>query len=586
MSLLLLGAGLGLPGVAAQIWPYPFALTADVVGWGSSTMNGTDALGPMNSVASLTTGETFYGAAASVPDSGGIACVNRGNGGETNVQVSARMVAASARLKAANAILQFIGNYNSGADPVGDHIASAQTAVGPTGLNHSRFLHVPKHNDRGSDGGGFLWARYRDAVTRLTALYPGRVQDTSMILRTMAPLDGTDAADKLADTAMLSYSSDDSHLNATGYAYLAQHGYAPWVESKEAGGLPFVPWQRVYSTASTNQTNGGLVANLQWDSAGASITGKTFTIIGANAADFSVVVNGANLELRRASATVLLDAPLYLTLRISDGVKQRDIQLAVYLMDLTGTRRGRPRLQGHHLAANTGMMSGLRGVTGSKLSFAIGLKVNAGSGTDRGLISFGGASTPKGLWFYLKTSDVIACGARDLVDLTLTINQDSSTTTAQKFTAANGVMWLFGNFDLDAGTGSLRVNEFAATTSSPLTGRDYCVADQTNDTTMHVMFGTSPGVRTHSDTEIEAMCFWNDAIDWSVSGNRARVYDVATKATRLHETVGADGPGVVDGVSPFLWLQGCAANIMGGLNLATGERFIDGHDPLPMATLV
>jgi hypothetical protein len=563
-------------GGGGESWPFNFALTGDTVGWGSSTMAGQDLQGPMERVSHWATGDTFYDRDAAVPGSGGIIIKNAGVGGETATQITARIVAAAARLKAADAILHYGGNWSGvPIDPVGETMTKIAEAVGATGLNHTNCLFTAKHHDRNGEAGYLDWVRQRDLTTRLRAVYPGKVTEPSIYIREQTPADLTDEANREADQQFTSKSADLSHLNDEGDNELGEGVYAPWVAYR-SGVLPFIGHQRVYSTAATNQTNGGVVATL--DHLG-DLTGCTVSVV--DNANFTADINAGTVRLLRATGTLLLDAPYRFRVRISKDGQQRDSWMVVYLMDLTGTRRGRIRLRSGHLCAtNHGLMTGLRGRTGSTgLSFALGIKSNAGNGVAKRVLQFGGASSPRGLVIEIKSSNVVGFNTYNTSG-TLIESVDSSTSAAQQITVANGLMWVFGHHDFVAGTSQMVVNENTATTGTMTAGQTYAVAEQHTNAIMHYLWGNGPSSNTHSDSEIEALAVWEGSpINWTVGANRDLVRDLATRETLLHTTRGGDGPGVVNGLAPLVWFQGCAANFASGMNLADGNRILEGTDP-------
>lgn len=559
---------------------YAFTATNDIVVPGSSTSAGDSGNGitsTMGAVADDASGETYYATVAAAPASGGVAFMNAGVGGENATQIAARIVAFPARAKAADAIIQMTGNFTDAGNPadfVGVHISKTQEAVGATGLNHNNFILVPKHHDQLSSFGTLDWAYQRDYISRARALWPGRVQDPSIALRRLTPADATDEANRDNDVQMTSYQFNTGHLNDAGQRHLARACHTRFAIHR-ATGFPMVPHQRVYSTAATNQTNGGLVANLEYIGV---LAGTTFSIV--DNANFSVAISGGNLQLLRATGTGLYDGCYHITLRAVNGGRTLDTYLVVYLMDLTGARHGRFRVRKQIGMACAGLMGGLRGVTGQKLSVAVGMKPNQDDAASRRIVNFGGASSPRGIFLGHGATHRLSLVARDAAGNTV-ISIDTSNLAGQThlFTAANGLRWAFFTVDLTAGTASAIVDEGSASSGTATVGGTYSIANQLSNSTCHFLFGSgnqdtgSPVI----DAEFEAIAMWPDVIDFSVAANRNLVRDAATKQTLLHTVRGADAAGVVNGIAPFLWLQG-AANAQAGLNLASGQRIVDVAD--------
>lgn len=555
----------------ALVWPYTWTQSVDAVGWGSSTMGGST----VNSLMRFNSddgGATFYGTTGALPGAGPpIGSVNGGIGWERGWQIRDRVIAASARLKAADQFVHMLGNYGDDTIPAGKtaataHINETITIVGPTGFNHTRFMVAPKHSDRGAPAVGTAWLLPVEYIQMAQALWPGKVVDTNIALRQMTPITPQDILDRDSDVQMLSYSADDSHLNEVGQQWLSRTCIQPFFEARN-GGLPCVPHQRVYSTLATNQTNGGLVASLPFVG---SSDGVTWEVL--DSTEFTATVSGANVELRRATGTRILDAPLRIRLRARTALRVRDTWLEVYLMDLTGTRRGAVRIRGERGAAKDTLDPALAGYTGQRISFAVIVQPIDVDGGVRGLFDTtpNGQSYSRGTRFQLGNNNQFVFITRNAAG-TIVGQMETSGLTAQKITVANGRRVIFGTLDLVAGTGSIRLDDYAAVAASVATAGatfELCPAVNGHE---HYLFGAN-ALGLSSTTDWELFAVWPDAIDWAVQANRDRVRDALLKRATLHLTAGADGPGVLGGIAPIIWMQGCAANWVGGVNLATGQR--------------
>lgn len=598
----LLGAGRGAAGAAAvpdTPWPFTWAINADLASIGSSTADdqasGGRSPGIMKHAHTDTTGGTYYDGDSGLPASGGVLLVADGVGNTTSAQIETKFLAASARLKASNIICQPGGNYETQQSPIPAIVQNMQDIV--AGAGHSRFMFAPKHADNVAASGSIDWHRLRRLTRDLRALYPGRVQDVAIMFRDQNTGVGSDTTAQQRDEIPPSLAFDTAHANGAGNQLISRLCWQPWAHARSADRpLPFVPHQHVFSTAATNQTAGGFVADVEHDaSIAGTLTGVTFTI--TNNAEFTVAVVGGVIKLYRATPAANLAAGYYkLYLRASKGGVSRVSILRVYLGALTGTGASRAFVNRQALVRE-GAIGGVSSVT--KLSLAIGIRPLAGwdaegSTTIRQFILFGGNRIDVSVKQSVPNLNLnVVMRAND--GATQIYNLDTSTLAAQRFNEANGIQWLFVAVDWDAGVYNQAVGANTAQTTGwtmPTPGTQSLQIAVPVNNILNLLFTngvTASGAGRSLNAEIVAVAMWNGYIDWTATsgGNRDKVRDPTSRASVLNSTRGGDAPGQVAGLTPFLWMEGPAGNWQQGLNLAAPSERWDctDRDDLTMQTV-
>lgn len=584
MSLMLsLRYGLCLPivpttpppsGVTA--WPYSFALTNDVAGFGSSTMSASVAGGPdgpMKWLQADTTGGTHNFSAMS----GAISVGNYGSGGKTSTQVKDIVVAADSRAKAAWAIFSLCGNYEGGQiHPEDLIVTNALTMVGATGLNHDNYLHVPKHQDGAGGNGGWDAHVIYSTIRALKAVSPpGCVDDASLIFNTYPPADAADIAAQLIDRVPPSLDVDTAHLNGddvtlgyvSGNHVLSRYSYQRWVDAM-CGGLPFIPHQRIWSNETTNQTSGGLVCNVEHASDIAGTLTGAVVDIPSGYGDWSASIETGVIKIRRATSTRLLAGKYDLPIRVTKAGKSRITTVRVYL--------GASAPDGDYRATVLNDVMGKNGaITGASSSLktftlVIGMKQKTGAdGTTRQIIKTGLGASVGALDVEIKTTNRVGVIVKNSAGATV-INFDSSGSAGQLITEANGMKWVFLSVDTAGALSRMGVDANTATTGTVTTdGVPVPSPAGVAGTLTNLLFSDSGNTQ---GCNMEVACIWASSgyVDiTATTGNR----DLFRNPSTLKSIIGASA-GVIGGATPFLWIEG-AANIAAGINLANPTEIWD-----------
>ncbi|MDP3854652.1 MAG: hypothetical protein Q8Q77_13145 [Phenylobacterium sp.] len=562
--------------VPAEGWPFSFALTNDVVGFGSSTMSAAATGGPDGPMKWLQT-DTTGGAHNFSSMSGAVSVGNYGSGGKTSTQILAIVQAADSRAKAAWTIFSLSGNYESGAVHAEDLIiANAQTMVGATGINHNNYMHCPKHNDGSGGNGGWDAHVIASVIRGLKAVCPaGSVDDASLIFNTYPVTDPADIAAQLIDRVPPSLQVDTAHLNgndtALGYVsgnhVLSRYSYQRWVDAM-CGGLPFIPHQRLWSNEITNQTSGGLVCNVEhYSSIAGTLTGAVVDIP-SGYGDWSASIETGVIKIRRATSARLLAGKYDLPIRVTKAGKSRITTVRVWLGDSSPSGDYRATINGDVMGKN-GSIAGAS--SGAKtISLAIGLKQRAGAdGTTRQIIKTGLGGAAGALDVEIKTTNRLAVVVRNASHISQ-VSLDSSGAAGQLLTEANGVKWVFVSVDTAADYGRIAVDANAATTGTIITDGVLVPSPAGVEGTLTNLLFADGGNIQPANMELAAIWVSSGYVDFTATtGNRDLVRDPATGKSVLGST-----GGVVSGVSPFLWIEG-AGNISAGINLANPEELWD-----------
>lgn len=580
-----------------------FPLTLDYFGVGSSTMAGSGAgtgantVAPLRVLASeLTSGGIFYNNATTPPGSGSPMVSNKGTAGTNSTTIATSVTSAIARQKAANTLIQLGGNWGGGF-AVDTVVTDAATIVGASGLNHGNYVFVNKHADFASPSGTADWQRQRSLIRKLITTYgQGRVDDLMVMFRHLPPRDGGDARVQQTDRCLPSYQWDNAHANLDGNRIIARRSYGRALLAWE-GYAPFVPHQRMVSTVSTNQTNGGIVGTIgHLNNVANTLTGATFgwdlTVAEGRfaAQHFSVAVETGAIVLRRATGTTLLQPKISLPLLVTKGVYSYTTWIEAYLCTAVPDGTYGCRINQNWLVREDPITGANNAATG--VSMAIGIRVPNSTTTGDGPANDGATRqfllmANGNFTVQLKATNVFGFLARDSSSVTR-ISMDSSTTTAQRFTEnISGIRWVF--FSGDAVTTAnckVAVDAFAATTAGTLSAGTL----QLDGAAANIMqrLGSSLSSETGGswlNLEIFAMIRWPAYIDFgpTTGGFRDQVRDSTTFKSKL----GAVN-GVINGIAPDLWFEGPAANWAAGLNLADNTSYgrWDMTDRIPLATVV
>lgn len=587
------------PGVIAgstpppTLWPYPYTATRDITGIGPSTMEGqmtgTRAFPPFYYMAAIE-GATYYGTAqatpngsgqtaAAIPNSGGVMVANRGIGGATNNTIATTYVSevgTKARLGAADLIAEWLGNYDATLNPIPYTIANDVNRVEATHTGSRQILWAPWYNNNEATGlassGGTNWTRTQDFLRRMRS--SGRlVEDTVLAWRHYSTGNSADdtyqALDMTPNSLMV---SDRAHLTGAGSAISAQLSFEPYREAAETGGLPLIPNQRQWSRASTNQTNGGLVCTLQTET-GANLSGLVLTSSDAN---FSFAVEAGVLTCRRATSTYLLENYYDVALTEVLNNKSRTSWVRIWMTSVGADTNAHRVILNSQALIKEGLPGGAaQDATAFSMAFsitpmsgwnaAVGTPGNAGAEIFRSFVSgAGGVIIEITTGFLLRIRMFSSTGA---TILTLT----SPIGSGNLINEANGERHIFIWANLASSTASLA---FGATSGALATASSTATTSRMFPNNINLLFGLGPnGTFPHP---LQMSCIAKVGYVWMAQGlvnftdttptNRILVRNPSTNQSVLNTTRGSDAPGVVNGVSPFLWMEGRA--LAAGINLA------------------
>lgn len=520
-------------------WPYPFTNGGQVTGFGSSTMSGVGGQTPPFGHAQFDSDATWD---------------NQGVGGTGSAAILAAVNAATAGQKAGDVIFQIGGAWSEVDNPEDAVLADALSMA--AALGHSRFLHVPKHNDASAPAGSKDWARLRRLTRLLSAQYPGRVHDMSLSFRHATPADANDVTDQTNDVIPRSLDFDSAHANTAGNLVIARRAYEPFVESLR-GGPPFVPDQRVLSTDyGSAQTSGGLVCSVPYD---ASVFGA-LTGVGVDFAtaqpDFSVAIEGSAIVVRRASATFLTEGSYDLPLRLAKGGKRRTSWIKVFLTtDAPGAQRA--RINSNWLAKE----GRLAGVTNASRKFmaVFGLRFLSGAATTRKLVYTGGGT---GVNIEVKTTNRTGLVLKNAGGTTV-VNLDGGT-GSNLIGADADLRWIFMAVDTTTGVQIAKVATDAnAHVFNTPTADAVLNIDSVSPTGLQRLFTSVDGGGSLCDVEVAAVWMAEDYGDIGpTTGLRDLFRDSLTRESLIPPN------GVVNGMTPFFFNAGPAGNWKAGLNLA------------------
>lgn len=549
-------------------WPYAYPLADNFSNAGSSSANGKN--GPAAT--------PYNPAAISVLDkaSGAGILVNFAVGGTTSTDVAAAVSGASADAKDNPWAVQFAGNYEATTTLMATIMANVSTIA--TAIGHNNVLYWEKFADSAASAGTPDWCRGREINRRLHALYPGRVLDSQLMMQIYPPADSADETEQSAGRAPASLLIDGAHMNLTGNQYFARAGgaIASFADAKLGTGMPYIPVHSLYSQASTNQTNGGVVGTI---ASNGSLSGCSVALNPANP-DFSVSIEAGSIVLRRASATALKAAYYDLGVQMTQAGRSRTTTVRVMLgTDPADLSPKIAIVNGGMLAREDYDSDGCGNEVSdyTKLSYVLGLKMLGGDGVSQ-YIHWGGSG--RGL--------NVARNASNRIDFIIyddgsanRVSVSSSSAAGNLFNVANGIMYFFAWFDASAGVYKYAVN-LNASSAGAATGtvarfgldRDRGVTQSSHGTEM--MFSNSPPFGGNNPLNAELHCLWiaDKVIDFDTMSNRDLFYDSA--GTKLARTLGANG--AVAGVTPHRYFRGNGADLYAGMNFGNpaGRRW-HGH---------
>lgn len=523
---------------AVADWPYAFVNGAQVTGFGSSTMSATGGQTPPFTHALADSSATW---------------TNKGVGGTNSGTILTAVNAATAPEKAGEVILQLGGNWLSIDNPEDTVLADALSMA--TALGHSRFLHAPKHNDASAPAGSKDWTRLRRLTRLLTAQYPGRVHDMALTFRHETPADADDTADQTNDMIPRSLDYDPAHANTAGNLVIGRR-YGAFVEALRSG-VPYLPEQRILSTDFTAaQTNGGLVCTVPYDAAVfGALTGVTVDFATAQT-DFSVAIESGAIKIRRATATFLTEGSYDLPVRLAKAGKRRTSWQKVFLTTPT-PGANKARINSNWLAKE-GRLTGVTN-TSKKFIAVFGLRFLSGSLATRRLFYTGNGS---GVNIEVKTTNRTGFVMKNSGGTTV-VNLDGGT-GANLIAADADIRWIFMAVDTTSGVQIAKVatDANAAVTNVPTLDAVLNI-DPISGAGLQKLFSSTDTGGSLCDVEVAAIWMAEDYSDIGpTTGKRDLFRDAATKASLIP----ADG--IVDGITPFLFMAGPAGNWKAGMNLA------------------
>ncbi len=551
-------------------WLFPYGLSDNISNFGSSSANG--ALGPG------TTPFNPFVVLQGDKTSGPGTVVQLAGGGRTSTVIASDVTAATADQKNNVCFVQVGGNWEA-VITLQTTLTTNMTTIN-TQIAQPNILWWEKFADLSSGAGSNDWCRNRWINRYLTDLYPGRVLNSQLMMQKYPPANGTDAASQAIGRSPNSLMIDPSHMNLVGNEYFSRDGggMAPFADSILGTGLPFIPTQEIWSSNSTNQTNGGLVCAVPFYG---SLTGCTVDFETPNA-DFSVAIESGEIRIRRATATVLTDAYVDLNVRIAkDGLRRFSTVRVLLGSDPASLAPKGFRVNGGTLSRediNGDANGGEVPVSPTQFSAVIGLRMMGGDGADQAIAYFANGTA---LNFQRRTTnriDVIVYapgGTSNRVSIT------SSSSAGQLFNVANGLQWLFVYYNIDTGVFKVAVNDQAAT-SGAITGtvtefnlaanRGVTAASRTTD---H-LFSVLPITPTRPlNAEVHCLWFASTFVDFDVAANRNLFRDPSTKAAL---TLGTDGAAA--GVTPYLYMGvGNGGDVMRGRNYGAGEDWFAAAAP-------
>ncbi len=546
-----------------------FAVTTDMGHFGSSTeagASGTDA--PSKHLAnSLTTGGTYWPATSGAPPGvGGVIIYNGGSGGQNSTGVAAIVNAASARVKAAPTVLQLAGHYEAGViNPENTIAANAAVILGY--LGHANVLFCNKHNDENAHSGSFDNTRIKATNRKLAGLYPGKVWDMGLTFRFYATLDPTDIANQVIDEVPASLQIDAAHCNNLGNIELGKvrRRFAAALQ----GILPLVCDQKLAQNtgAGARITNGALVLDVpHHPSSAGGLADCTVSLVPADP-DFSVAIEGGALKVRRASVNPLIYGYYDLPIRVEKGGLYAVSRIRGYPIDTANPTPRKVRCGAADYLVKEGPLALVTNASRVFTGFIFMRKLTQDGAVTKGMVNLGNTA---GLRLNLKTTNVSEFLIRNAGNTTNIVNLDGN---QQILTSNANVRCMAFKARTTAGSKvqQSRVDKLALQSNAALLAADdeALMICPTGATTLHTLLQAQAAQNTedYSGTGYskDFVAMWLAEGDLDISSDIVidGVRDSVTGMPRFHEY-----GGVINGVAPFLWMQGPAANVQAGANLA------------------
>jgi hypothetical protein len=601
----------GGPSIAE--WPFPATITEDISTFGSSTETAW-APTPIEWIKSDYAPTAVYNTSTGSP-SGTQAFMNYAAGGSNSTGLVTQVSGAPARAKAATGNLLVGGAYESQDDPIPTIITNLGLAIAAAG--HSNFVIAPKHNDGATisaSGQGTDCHRLRELTRRLGApnsAYYGMVSDTSLFNRRWStPRDATDIATKLKDQVQNSWwggspptsHTDTAHMQGddVGMGYYGgshargQYVQAPYYVSRISGMPAFIPHQNRHSTEkATFQTPNGFVCNIATRGSLADHTCDVFYADGSPVGgQWAVAIVGGVLKLYRGpTATKNNNGYTVLKVRLIKNGKASWGFVRVYLIDLTPDGTESAFINSQFLVKENPYGAS---ISGPKYSFALALRARSASSTQK-TFRAGQGTGGGGPFMEIKATANQNMGV-SMSNTSGATGFNFDQPTAQGFTSARGLQWLFGCFDTatagaatGGGTGKVRTDSLVSGLSAVSTagtcnlGTDLRIYLRGNNLFSVIGSFTAAGSRLLDNVDVVGLWEADDYVDWGDTAMLDLVRDPTTRRPLLGTTRGADTPGKVNGVTPRLWMQGPAGNWAAGANLAlidpaNGTGFWDATD--------
>jgi hypothetical protein len=493
----------------------------------------------------------------------GEAISNEGVGGETSAQIAARVVAGGATKLAGHNGLEMGRNDVAGTigttGVVADVMANFATSVAAvTGKYHV----TPPPPASSEPAGDAPWAQCKSIHRKLVALYPTKTLDWTYLLQRSANPVGQDRTDVSKDFTPQStrilpdFSVDLLHFGRKGNSVIAYQCDIPWLAACE-GGTPYaMPYQEVHvvgAAAATARGANGLIATARFEG-----TPDSCALIGPNPIGAVIASDG---QITNAT-TNGLTAPYY------------DFYF-------TGTKAG--------AISNTGLLRVFVGASDNSCSDTLfdgrcfmsmpdapsGVSAQKGSG----ICAFSTASGTDGTSMFLlgnenlgkftierTTGNRLRIIGKNAANTTVVSIQTGSS-GAGLITSTSGIVWVFFSWDASPGTplSQVYVNETTSKSVATLTQGETVAFDFRLVVAAQTQSNANPFKGTF---RLPPMLF-NDYIDWSVQARRDEAYVSATKAAVVLGDTGA-----INGIVPFLWMPGNAADRAWGYNRGTGGDFV------------
>ena len=446
-------------------------------------------------------------------------------------------------------------------------------------FTHARVFFMSTGNNGSSAGYGYRQIVNDYKVNRLiNRLLPGQGYFTTVTSDRLAnPLSLQDYADRFVSQGMQTLlMSDRSHY---GWRGITDEARLVWdgLQARDGGPPWLPPGYNLYSTASTAQTDDGFVANIPY-SMGINNTLAGVTAALLNAPDFKLVWNGAALELRRATGTLITADWTDATLRMGRNGITRDIPFRILIGALTAAPQ-RVSFDGYTGLFNTQPQPGLADSKKLTIVFEVEMTDSSQDSDAPDFLNLGlNSASSLGVQFYRQTTGSLRLFLRNAAGTNITGGTLASSTTSTKTVrVANGRCRVYCSVDTTTG---VQIAQLYVQTANDLTGSLFTTVPTAEELIMlapavgnylaqRLMTGASGTTTSYPRPAVSPTCkisqFWCGVGYWdmSVAGNRNKWFDATTRDPL---TLGTNG--MVDAVTPFIYMGGNAADWAHGRNKA------------------